>query len=164
MKCINASSKCLGPITALGMCRSCYKRQYRVKNFIRLREQEMTAWRKDRPRKLAQLTKFKRSPKGRYGYMKSDSKDRGLSCTLTLTEYASLISNPCFYCKEPLPVSRCTGLDRIDNSKGYDVGNVLPCCGDCNYLRMHKLTVDETQALVLALKQYRASKKGANQT
>lgn len=34
------------------------------------------------------------------------------------------------------------GLDRINNSKGYDLDNVIPCCGTCNFMR-HTLSLDE---------------------
>lgn len=34
------------------------------------------------------------------------------------------------------------GLDRIDNLKGYNSDNVIPCCGTCNFMR-HTLSLDE---------------------
>ena len=27
------------------------------------------------------------------------------------------------------------GLDRVDNSRGYQADNVVPCCADCNYMK-----------------------------
>jgi len=27
------------------------------------------------------------------------------------------------------------GLDRIDNTKGYVIDNVVPCCGHCNLMK-----------------------------
>lgn len=27
------------------------------------------------------------------------------------------------------------GLDRLDTSQGYAPGNVVPCCGDCNWAK-----------------------------
>jgi hypothetical protein len=40
VKCTNNSYTCLGPVTALGLCRSCYKRQYREKNLNKIRDQQ----------------------------------------------------------------------------------------------------------------------------
>lgn len=34
------------------------------------------------------------------------------------------------------------GLDRIDNLKGYDLENVITCCGTCNFMR-NKLTMED---------------------
>jgi len=28
-----------------------------------------------------------------------------------------------------------TGIDRVDNSKGYIPTNVVPCCGVCNFMK-----------------------------
>jgi hypothetical protein len=35
-----------------------------------------------------------------------------------------------------------SGIDRVDNSKGYIPGNCVACCGTCN-LAKRELTVDE---------------------
>jgi hypothetical protein len=63
-------------------------------------------------------------------------------------EYLDLIKDGCFYCDRDL--FRFTGhsLDKVDSDRGYVIGNVLPCCGDCNSLRMNILTVDETIEVV----------------
>lgn len=44
-----------------------------------------------------------------------------------------LIKSPCTYCGfEPIwPKSR-VGIDRVDTSKGYIIGNVVSCCSQCN--------------------------------
>lgn len=96
--------------------------------------------------------------------MRRDCPRRGLTCTITLIEYTKLIILPCYYCENPMPESMGTGLDRIDNDKGYHLDNVLTCCGDCNSLRMDKLTVDETKHVAMALKAYRGAKVSSEQT
>jgi hypothetical protein len=139
-------------------CRSCYKKAYRLANHAKLLEQERAQHFYNRPSRLKAYEKFRYSPKARFKYMTRDAAKRGLSCTLPLEQYVSLIANNCYYCECPMPRSMGTGLDRIDNSKGYDMGNVLTCCGDCNLLRMHKLTVKETKLLSMTLKAFRENK------
>lgn len=39
------------------------------------------------------------------------------------------------------------GIDRIDSAKGYEFGNVLPCCKHCNTAK-NSLTVDEFKDLI----------------
>ena len=43
--------------------------------------------------------------------------------------YQLLIRGPCVYCERDVP----TGIDRIDNDTGYFGGNLVSCCGGCNF-------------------------------
>jgi hypothetical protein len=38
---------------------------------------------------------------------------------------------PCVYCKS-VNFTRPNGIDRVDNTLGYELGNVIPCCSVCN--------------------------------
>jgi hypothetical protein len=71
------------------------------------------------------------------------AKDRGLLFELSKDEFRGLVMLGCYYCEaEPSQVSRpagrgngsfiYNGIDRMDNLKGYSVGNCVPCCGRCN--------------------------------
>lgn len=87
---------------------------------------------------------------------------RGWDCHLTLPQLKFLVQLECVYCgKEPsnrfrvkykvdgkyqriedqsLEI-RYSGLDRIDSSKGYVLGNVVPCCSECNGMKTdHELS------------------------
>jgi hypothetical protein len=44
-----------------------------------------------------------------------------------------MIINGCKYCGDSSPLMM--GLDRIDNSLGHTIDNVVPCCRRCNYIR-----------------------------
>lgn len=86
--------------------------------------------------------------KGRYNRLVSRGKEREIEVSLTRDQYDTLVLGAsCSYCMEPLP-KEGVGLDRIDNDKGYSLDNVLPCCGDCNYLRQDLLTPEETLQVV----------------
>lgn len=68
------------------------------------------------------------------------AKDRGFDYNLTFEEVKSLIYQPCYYCKHPARTCRkylntevyYNGIDRVDNSKGYDITNCVPACHICN--------------------------------
>ncbi len=93
--------------------------------------------------------------------LKCQAKDRGLENTLPLTDFIRISEENCTYCgaepsndmgvwwrnklksgqkrnkiredKRTEGVSWLTnGLDRVDSSKGYVLGNVVACCKDCN--------------------------------
>ena len=87
------------------------------------------------------------------GYKKAAER-RGNSFTLSTERFKELTSSNCRYCGKP--PSRiidalsgkskvtghpgyhyygpyiCNGIDRVDSTKGYDEGNVVPCCWRCN--------------------------------
>lgn len=98
-----------------------------------------------------------RTPCSRYNATKYSAKRRGLPFTLTKVEYYPFLDKLCFYCEDffNAKVEVGAGLDRIDNTKGYELTNILPCCTTCNMIRGDNLTVDETRIAVQAVIAYR---------
>jgi hypothetical protein len=85
---------------------------------------------------------YQRAPHGKFVHNKNASKTRGLGWDLTEEQFVELNSRPCFYCGNRLPETG-SGLDRIDNSKGYAIDNVASCCEDCNKARGDRFTSEE---------------------
>lgn len=86
-----------------------------------------------------------------YRYYWHSAKRRGLVLELSTNTFIELIQSPCSYCgKAPSNVIRdrqtgtnyYTGIDRVDNSKGYIEGNVVPACKICNLIK-HTMTSAE---------------------
>lgn len=84
------------------------------------------------------------------GY-KSKAKERNYSFNLTKDFFSNLIFKNCYYCNsEPKNTYHQSGsgingdkqtyyyngIDRIDNSIGYEINNVRTCCGTCNTMKM----------------------------
>lgn len=77
---------------------------------------------------------------------KATAKFRRLPWDLTIDEFDSLSRMNCYYCDAaPSCVARrkgypgeviYNGLDRIDSSGGYVIGNVFPACKWCNQMKM----------------------------
>jgi len=72
-----------------------------------------------------------------------EARKRGLPFELTHEQCEHLFLEKCFYCKVPPSQSASfghrrqytivhNGIDRVDNTKGYLLGNVVPCCKTCN--------------------------------
>jgi hypothetical protein len=93
-----------------------YNAQYRIKNKEKIKNRNHG---------------YRRLPSGRYNRIKAKAKARGIEFVPTFQEYSEIIKNPCKYCGGLLPEVG-GGLDRIDSSKGYILGNVVPCCQNCN--------------------------------
>lgn len=70
------------------------------------------------------------------------AKKRNLDWNIDLTDYKVLINKKCDYCSSNLPETSI-GLDRKDNSKGYLIDNVVPCCTFCNSFKSNKFTYEE---------------------
>lgn len=72
------------------------------------------------------------------------AKTRNYAFDLEIEDFEKLIFDDCHYCGiEPSTVYKeggkvyngmtvYNGIDRVDNSKGYILGNVVPCCKTCN--------------------------------
>lgn len=84
----------------------------------------------------------------RFTKLELASRSRNIPLLMTKEEYQAIINNAnCHYCQAELPTNGYA-LDRIDNNKGYEVSNVLPCCPVCNKIRSNQFSVEETRALV----------------
>lgn len=70
---------------------------------------------------------------------------------LSLEEFTAFTSSKCYYCNAK-PAAKIgtweiylyNGIDRLDSSLGYVLGNCASCCWECNQL---KSTLDETSFL-----------------
>lgn len=79
---------------------------------------------------------------------KQKAKERKLIWALSLEQFRTLILSPCFYTGLPPQQTHITrgkavkrtilynGIDRVDNSKGYEVDNVVPCWGPVNKAKL----------------------------
>lgn len=95
--------------------------------------------------------KHKSSPHVRYQGLLSQANQRNIETNLTKNEYYSILDTSCHYCKNDISNDTGCGLDRIDNSIGYQLGNVLPCCSACNIGRNNNFTVEEWKIMIEAL-------------
>ena len=129
-----------------------------------------TRWRK-RPERPA----YNAKPAGRsmarhvMNSYKNNAKRRGIVFDLTLDEFISVSAQNCYYCGDMPRASWSTvidsgvgrgrkkangaflfsGVDRIDSSGPYRIGNVRPCCRTCN---MAKGTKTEKEFVEWALR------------
>jgi len=86
---------------------------------------------------------------------KKSAKRENRSFSLSFEDVKKLTSSKCFYCgQSPQKISQSTrtnnlavkeytqykynGIDRVDSSRGYEVGNVVPCCLWCNIIKRER--------------------------
>jgi phage/plasmid-associated DNA primase len=85
-----------------------------------------------------------------YARYKIQADKRGLSFNLSKDDFSKLIRMDCHYCGAKPKQLRFTdrvsaiftGIDRMNNSEGYELSNVVSCCSLCNFMKV-KLSHDE---------------------
>lgn len=84
-------------------------------------------------RKLYKAGKLKKrnfkTPKARFGIYRRGARRRNLIFNLSFKVFMNFWQSPCFYCGSKIET---IGLDRINNTKGYYLKNIVPCCFRCN--------------------------------
>lgn len=71
---------------------------------------------------------------------KNRDKQKGLNTTITKEYLEEIVYNGrCIYCGDTHNI----GLDRVDNTKGHEIGNVVPCCYECNVARSNNFSHEE---------------------
>jgi hypothetical protein len=83
-----------------------------------------------------------------YRQYKHDAKKRGYEFNLSKDDFKELTSLDCVYCgSSPACVMKTNttddhgdytynGIDRVDNSAGYEIGNCVTCCKTCNWMKL----------------------------
>jgi hypothetical protein len=115
---------------------------------------------KDLQKSRAKHRIYGRTPKRRFSMACWQAKKRGLAWSISYEDYIVLTQNVCYYCSDVLPLVGC-GLDRVDNNKGYETANVVPCCRQCNEVKGDRFSKEETKVIMNALRVYRQATAAA---
>ena len=101
---------------------------------------------------LRRLSPGLSSMRGLIGCYKGLAKKKNREYNLTEGQFKEITQKDCCYCgTKPRQIYKSTntsgnyvhnGIDRIDNTKGYTIDNVVPCCKQCNHAKTN-LTLQE---------------------
>jgi hypothetical protein len=98
---------------------------------------------------------------------RSGAKRRNLPWLLTQEQFRRLVEQPCRYCGSYRGgrhvhvngnIYNFTGIDRVDNSLGYTIENVVSCCGKCNRFK-RGATFEQIEAIYLVMKEFHDRRK-----
>lgn len=81
---------------------------------------------------------------------KNGAKRRNYTFNLTQDDVKNITQQNCHYCGcEPKQISKSkngnyiyNGIDRVNNSRGYELDNVVPCCAKCNRIKTNMNLID----------------------
>ena len=110
-------------------------------------------------------SRFDSKPTSRYDLLVSSAKKRNLQMDISFEAWRDLVlPNICHYCLGNLGHTGLS-LDRKYNELGYTIENVVPCCGECNYMK-RDMPYDEFVILsdgLREIKRLRAERAGTSQ-
>jgi hypothetical protein len=101
-----------------------------------------------------QIKDGKRTVYGRFKLGQQQANKRNIEWLLSYDQYENIVSGSCFYCDDYFGVvqeAEGVGLDRLDSHKGYEVDNVMACCGRCNWLKSDWMTPLQASCAVRAI-------------
>jgi hypothetical protein len=90
----------------------------------------------------------------RYYMYKKNAKQRGIEFNISLDNFKNITNKTCVYCGG---LDDYNGIDRKDNSIGYEFDNIQPCCTVCNMMKRH---YTENEFLSHISKIYKYNKMG----
>ena len=109
-------------------------------------------WQKNNPDKTKPilkkgLKKYNQTPKGIYKQITENARFRRKIKLTVMTKEAFINwynkqKQECYYCGI-IPNGKRLSIDRMDNTKGYDEGNIVLACNDCNKVKSNILSTEE---------------------
>ena len=85
---------------------------------------------------------YQQTLSGKFQSYKINAKRRKIVFELTIDEFGLYWQQPCFFCGDDITT---IGIDRVDNTKGYIVENIVSCCKICNRMKYIHSVNDFTQ-------------------
>jgi hypothetical protein len=94
---------------------------------------------------------YSQTIKGIYKAYKASAKAKNRYFELTLDDFNEYWQSDCYYCGTKL---KTVGFDRINSNVGYIKSNILPCCTQCNTMKMNYSQEDFLYQCLLIVKRH----------
>jgi len=94
-------------------------------------------------------------PRHRFSAYRCNAKKRSIDFSLSFEQFSEITKQPCTYCGDK---KETNGIDRMDNDRGYSIENCVPCCSQCNTIKMD-YSKEEFIARVTKIVNYQLSKR-----
>jgi hypothetical protein len=76
--------------------------------------------------------KYEKTPVQRYSTYQKGAIFRQLEFNLSFEQFMEFWQKPCYYCGD---LHETIGIDRLLNSKGYIIDNIVSCCKVRNFMK-----------------------------
>jgi len=119
-----------GVRTTCKECRKIEKQDYVAREYVKTKNKQYYLDHKDEIRE--RVSKHRMTLNGQFHQYKKSAKKRNIDFQLTQNQCEPFFNCRCNYCGDSY---HGLGMDRIDNSLGYFVNNIVPCCYTCNIMK-----------------------------
>jgi hypothetical protein len=109
------------------------RKKWRENNSEEYKKLKQEYYIKNKDKILDGNKKWFQTQKGRLTSYKNNALHRNIDWNLSDKEFFSFWQKPCFYCNEEIST---IGIDRIDSLLPYNIDNIVPCCYQCNIIKM----------------------------
>lgn len=116
-----------------------YRRQYRKEHQSEYREKKRNYYQEKKELILLGNSKWRQTLNGKYVSYRNSANQRKIDWNLTKEDFEKFWQLDCYYCGDKIST---IGIDRKNSSIGYEIENILPCCSNCNIIKMDS-TYDE---------------------
>jgi len=143
-------------------CKDCngeINKQWLIQHREQYRQYQADWYKKNRGRLRVRMADYAKTPTERYRQIKRRAKLRNVKLVMTKSafiDWFNIQENICHYCKSSLTgyengSLRGLTIDRKDNTKGYEEGNLALSCMRCNVMKGSWLTEEQ---MIDAAKRY----------
>ena len=106
-----------------------------AEKYLKHNAEQAKKWRVANPEKVKAINQKKiNSMDSQYRVYKSCAIAKQLKFEITLDEYKSIVTSPCHYCGI-VQEKGFNGMDRMDSTLGYVMGNCVSSCEMCNFMK-----------------------------
>ncbi len=109
-----------------------------IDGYLQANAEHVKKWRDNNPEKVQEANDNKiNSYESQYNIYKRSADLKQLEFAISFDEFKEIVIKPCNYCGilRDRGTEQFNGIDRIDSSIGYLVGNCVSCCPMCNYMK-----------------------------
>jgi hypothetical protein len=109
-----------------------------IDGYLQANAEQAKKWRDNNPEKKIEFNESRRnSYESQYDVYTRSANLKQLEFAISLEEFKDIVNKPCHYCGilRDRGTEQFNGIDRIDSSIGYLVGNCVSCCPMCNYMK-----------------------------
>lgn len=119
-----------GVRTTCKECRKIEKQDYNAREYVKQKNKKYYLEHKDEIRE--RTNKHRLTLNGQFHEYKKSAKKRNIEFELVQEQCEPFFNTNCYYCGDKFTG---LGMDRINNSIGYKLNNIVPCCYRCNIMK-----------------------------
>lgn len=111
-------------------CRKDEKKEYLSRDYVI--EKQKTFYQDHKVRIRKYLNEHYWTLNGQFHNYKKRAKRDNINFEIVEKDCIPFYNTKCYYCGGNI---KGLGIDRLDNTKGYIIENIVPCCKQCNYMK-----------------------------